>query len=321
MELYSEFKLKSDYVSSDRPEESEKAIIEYKKGQLDVLVNVDMLAEGFDHPNISIAAIFRPFRTLSPYAQFIGRSLRKIQDGKADDNIDNIAHIIYHKELDLDDLWNYYTGQKEKSNRKKIIEIEYAKEESGDRRREIGNVVPDGSVIKTVDTFLKDGIDQYYSVSIKNRINEINDEINKEIEQMKKLNLPQETINQFREFKRRQLDEEINIKRNKLREELIREELHEQYTSDIINHIEELYQQTKIDPKGDELPKNTNSSFLKSTKTNDGYIMKYINSNVKRKLKRGIDEWETYDFDQAKKLIPIVITKLREKIERLCSNE
>ncbi len=321
MELYSEFNLKAGYVSCDRPEASEKAIIEYKKGQLDVLVNVDMLSEGFDHPNISIAAIFRPFRTLSPYAQFIGRALRKIQDGKADDNIDNIAHIIYHKELDLDDLWSYYTGQKEKSDRKRILEIEYDREENEYRNREIGNILTEGEIIKNIETFLSDGIDKKYSNSIRIRINEIYNETNEQIEKMRKLNIPEEMINEFKDFRRKQLDEEINSKRIMLRDELIREELHEQYKVDIVNQVDELYEKTKIHPKGTELPNNTSSPFLKSTKTNDGYIMKYINNNIKQKLKRGIDEWETYDFDQAKELIPVVISKLKEKIERLCINE
>ncbi len=107
MELYEEVGLSAAYVTSDRPEESEKAIIEFKKGQIDVLVNVNMLGEGFDHPNISIAAIFRPFRTLPPYAQFIGRALRRIQEENTIGVISIMWHMLYiHKELDLDELWS-----------------------------------------------------------------------------------------------------------------------------------------------------------------------------------------------------------------------
>ncbi len=119
--LYEEYGLNSAVVSSDDPENAEDVIIEYKKGQLDVVVNVNMLGEGFDHPNISIAAIFRPFRTLAPYAQFIGRALRKIHEGN--DAIDNISHVVYHKELGLDNLWSFYTGQRTKAERKKSIGI------------------------------------------------------------------------------------------------------------------------------------------------------------------------------------------------------
>lgn len=318
MELYSEYNLRSDYVACNRVKESEQAIIEFKKGQIDVLVNVDMLAEGFDHPNISIAAIFRPFRTLAPYAQFIGRALRKIQDGKAIDDIDNVAHVIYHKELDLDDLWAYYTGQKEKADRKRIIEVDFKPSDDINYDREIGKVISDGGIIRGVSSFLKDGIEVSYANSITNRIDEFKAETEKQIEQMRKINMSEEEINQFREFKQKQIDEEINTKRNKLREELLREELHEQHMSDIINQVSALYEEAKIDPKGIQLPSNTTNAFLKSTKTNDGYIIKYIHHSLKSQLKRGIDEWETYDFEKARELLPTVIENLKEKYERLC---
>jgi DNA repair protein RadD len=32
-----------------------------------------MLGQGFDHPKLSVAAILRPFRSLAPYIQFVGR--------------------------------------------------------------------------------------------------------------------------------------------------------------------------------------------------------------------------------------------------------
>lgn len=138
---------------------------------------------------------------------------------------------------------------------------------------------------------------------------------------MKKLNIPQETINQFKEFKRKQLDKEIDDKRNKLREELIREELNEQYKSDVIDQVSKLYDETKIDPKGEELPQNTSSAFLRGTKTNDAYIAKYINHNMKSKLKRGKDEWETYDFEQAKEILPTLIERLKEKLKGCVDDE
>ena len=47
-----------------------------REGLLDVIVQVQMLGEGFDHPPLSVAAIFRPYRSLSPYIQFVGRVMR-----------------------------------------------------------------------------------------------------------------------------------------------------------------------------------------------------------------------------------------------------
>ena len=312
MGLYEEAGYTAAYVTSDRPEESEKAIIEYKKGQIDVLVNVNMLGEGFDHPHISIAAIFRPFRSLPPYAQFIGRALRKIQDGNPVDDIDNIAHVIYHKELDLDELWKYYTGEKTKAKRKRGIEIEY--EEHIHRDYTVGIVKAEGTVIRTTKEFLSDGIGQKYKEAIQEVINDREQQLRETAEKMKRAGLSDSDIEVFIKLQKRELETDIDKKREKLREELIREELHEAHKDHITSQVEKLFDETKIEPKGTELPDNSTSPIYKGAKTNDAYIMMYINFNLKQKLKRGIDEWETYDFEEAQKLIPEIINKLKSKI-------
>lgn len=311
--LYEEHNVRAEYISSDRLDESEQAIIEYKKGQIDVLVNVNMLGEGFDHPNISIAAIFRPFRTLAPYAQFIGRSLRKIQASDAVDDIDNVAHVIYHKELGLDDLWDYYTKQKIKAGRRREIEREYIEVET--RSRAVGDVRQEGRTISTIKTFLDDQVDFKYRNAIQSEIDNINNEQLETISKMRKVGITEQEIEEYKKSKQQKMDESVTAKRNKLREELIREELHEIHTNDIINRVNDLFETTKMDPKGSELPDNTSNPVLKSVKTNDGYVMKYINLHLKTNLKRGIDEWETYDFELAKSLLPSIISKLKEKIK------
>jgi DNA repair protein RadD len=320
MDIYNEYDLKANYVASDRPEESEKVIIEYKKGSIDVLVNVDMLSEGFDHPNISIAAIFRPFRTLSPYAQFIGRALRKITGKQVIDNIDNIAHVIYHKELDLDELWEYYTGEKESADKKIIIERDLSRE-SDIKKRDTGKVLSEGEIIGSIKTYLKDNVDDTYFKSVYKRVDEMNSETENEIAKMRKANMSEEMIEEFRAFRKRKQDQEIDEKRRKLREELIREELNEIYKNDIVNRVAKLYEDLDIEPKGTELPKNSNNTYFKNSKTNDEYIMRYINYNVKRQLKRAKDEWETYDYKKAEELVPILLDKIKEKIERIRNDE
>lgn len=315
--LYEERGLRAEYVSSDRIDESAKAIIEYKKGIIDVLVNVNMLGEGFDHSNISIAAIFRPFRSLSPYAQFIGRSLRVIQDSEPINEIDNIAHVIYHKDLELDDLWEYYTEQKTRSERIKLIESEYERDEFENRSRDVGEVSQSGDMVSSVKTFLGDNVDSRYRDSINQIIVDREKELTETVDKLKLSGISDEDIEEFKKGKRRKLDEDITKKRNKLREELIREELHELHINEIVDRVNELYESTKIDPKGNELVESTRNAYLKSGKTNDGYIMKYINFNLKSKLKRGIDEWETYDFEMARNIVPQLIERIKEKIERI----
>ena len=67
-----------------------------------------------DHPYLSIAAIYRPFRAELPYIQFIGRILRNINDYNVRP-IDNIGQIISHKNLELDNLWGKYKKEIDES--------------------------------------------------------------------------------------------------------------------------------------------------------------------------------------------------------------
>jgi len=61
-----------------------------------------MLGEGFDHPKLSVAAIFRPFRTLAPYIQFVGRILRVIVQNSPG-HPDNYGHVVTHAGMNLDE--------------------------------------------------------------------------------------------------------------------------------------------------------------------------------------------------------------------------
>lgn len=72
-------------------------------GILDCIVQVQMLGEGFDHPKLSVAAIFRPFRSLAPYIQFVGRILRVVVQNEPT-HPDNYGHIVTHIGMNLDEL-------------------------------------------------------------------------------------------------------------------------------------------------------------------------------------------------------------------------
>ncbi|MFM9745600.1 helicase-related protein, partial [Streptomyces brasiliscabiei] len=76
-----------------------------ENNRVDVVVNVSMMGEGYDHKYFSVAAIFRPFRSPLPYEQFVGRILRIIPEGNVSDNI---GSVVAHKFLYLNKLWNYY---------------------------------------------------------------------------------------------------------------------------------------------------------------------------------------------------------------------
>ncbi len=92
----------TDVIYSELDEEKQKEIKrKLTSGELDCIVQVQMLGEGFDHPKLSVAAIFRPFRTLAPYIQFVGRILRVIVQNSPG-HPDNYGHIVTHAGMNLD---------------------------------------------------------------------------------------------------------------------------------------------------------------------------------------------------------------------------
>jgi hypothetical protein len=78
-----------------------------KTGTLDCIVQVQMLGEGFDHPRLSVAAIFRPYRSLAPYIQFVGRVMRVVQQNQPD-HPDNRGFVVSHIGLNNDERWSEF---------------------------------------------------------------------------------------------------------------------------------------------------------------------------------------------------------------------
>lgn len=71
--------LKVGMVSSDAVDmpKNDNVFEDLKYGKIDVIIHIGMLGEGFNHPPLGVAAIFRPYKSLSPYIQFLGRVIRK----------------------------------------------------------------------------------------------------------------------------------------------------------------------------------------------------------------------------------------------------
>ena len=63
------------------PDQRAETIAEFKRGDLQVLVNVAVATEGFDLPDASCVIIARPTESLALYFQMVGRGLRPKPDG------------------------------------------------------------------------------------------------------------------------------------------------------------------------------------------------------------------------------------------------
>lgn len=100
--LYEERGYRTEIIHSNLDaDKQEKIIRDLKNGTLDCIVQVQMLGEGFDHPKLSVAGIFRPFRSLAPYIQFVGRILRVVVQNDPT-HPDNYGHIVTHVGMNLD---------------------------------------------------------------------------------------------------------------------------------------------------------------------------------------------------------------------------
>lgn len=62
--------------------ERARALEDFRKGRLKVLVNVELFTEGFDCPGIGFVLLARPTRSLALYLQQVGRALRPSPDGE-----------------------------------------------------------------------------------------------------------------------------------------------------------------------------------------------------------------------------------------------
>lgn len=84
-------------VLGDTPdEERKKILLDFKNGQVKVIVNVGVLTEGFDEPSIDAIIIARPTRSTLLYTQIVGRGTR-IFEGKEHCIIIDIADATVGK--------------------------------------------------------------------------------------------------------------------------------------------------------------------------------------------------------------------------------
>ena len=106
--IYEECGYNAAEIHSGMSEDERETVLDkLATNKIDCIVQVQMLGEGFDHPRLSVAAIFRPFRSLAPYIQFVGRVMRVVvQD--APDHPDNQGWVITHVGLNNEERWDEF---------------------------------------------------------------------------------------------------------------------------------------------------------------------------------------------------------------------
>ena len=90
--LYQENGVKAIAIDSKTPAtERQQNIKAFRKGDIQVLVNVDIFSEGFDCPDVEFVQLARPTLSLAKYLQMVGRGLRVAKGKKNCVIIDNVG--------------------------------------------------------------------------------------------------------------------------------------------------------------------------------------------------------------------------------------
>lgn len=324
--------MSATYVStnSNNERENEVRLSDFAQGKYDVMVSIQMLGEGYNNPDISIISIFRPFKSLTPYAQAIGRGLRKIPNAKS--ALDNFCNVIYHKELGLEKLWEYYKQQKtfseiiklQRENLSEQINIleELGFVESRPSRKKLKDeveedilvVVPQqlGSVTKYYskgigdeDSFSPNGFDRY--LAAKKAANDaVADNLKAEIERIKQLEevgaISKEEAQALIELKETQANNTIKLNTSDGEDYLKAQGLRKEYITWLNLKIEEFFVQSKLDKKGTDLSVRYDFK-LDNEVDNIGWLTKNIHQSIYQVLKKKIGEFNTSDYGGAKNIV------------------
>ena len=91
--------IRAEWVAGELPDKVRDARIrDFREGRLDVIVNAQLLTEGFDAPEISCVIMARPTKSLALYTQQVGRGTR-LAPGKRDCLILDVADVSQYHDL------------------------------------------------------------------------------------------------------------------------------------------------------------------------------------------------------------------------------
>ena len=326
-DLYIEAGLRSVVVHSNMEKaDLERAFRAIETHNTDVVVNVALLGEGYDHRFLTIAAIFRPYRSDLPYQQFIGRVLRSvsIKDGFDINTEDNIAEVVHHRELNLEPLWNKYKKELEICNTIKDVKKQIRRE------REMKPTTP----IDELDFGLTQESDEYHEESdvfldtdfIKAREERVRVEEERIRQLMKDYNLPYENARELS----RQIEVSVNPDSKKLlRPDLYEKDLRKQLNTKIIEEIiPSILVDFDLSVKGKELS-TIKQRFIErsdyppyhSNDDNGATLGKFFNASLKKYVDKPRGEWDISEYERAIKRTEFLESYLRSSLSDLLEGD
>ncbi len=105
VEAYRARSRQADYVHSREDSAANERVLQrLDNHELDVIVQVRKLGEGFDHPFLAVAAVFSIFANLSPFVQFVGRIMRVIKQNTPG-HVLNHGTVVFHAGANVASRW------------------------------------------------------------------------------------------------------------------------------------------------------------------------------------------------------------------------
>lgn len=316
-ELYTQQGIEAILVHSKMPiEEQEGKFKDIEQHRCQVVINVGMMGEGYDHKYLTIAAIFRPYKSLNQFAQLVGRVLRAIPENEITSHeIDNNALVLYHEELGLEKLWSYFKDEIENVGKySKVKEINITDNEYERRESIFGQVLLKGELVESIDSF-SSKID--FNTAFEDAKKAIRDEVDEKRKQLESMGWDKQDIDEALDkiqrtrtrIKASEINQLYNEKRPLERRKMIRKLLNEKIQLLAV----EVLEKSGIEAKDNSLYYSFNKAipFIKESHKNDGILVIYINTKLKRKfLSR--DEMEIEDLYAAESYL---FGELKEEVE------
>ncbi|MCY4646044.1 MAG: DEAD/DEAH box helicase family protein [Gammaproteobacteria bacterium] len=141
---------RADYVHSREDAAANQRVMKrLENHELDVIVQVRKLGEGFDHPFLTVAAVFSIFANLSPFVQFVGRVMRVIRQN-APDHPSNRGIVVFHAGANVASRWTDFQEYSEADQKyfDQLLPLEGLDFTSGDELEVVPSGPKDGTGVE-----------------------------------------------------------------------------------------------------------------------------------------------------------------------------
>lgn len=161
-EEYKKAGYKAVSIDSKTPAEERNQVKDkFKKGQIDIIVNVDIYSEGYDCPEIEFIQLARPTRSLVKYLQQVGRGLRVTKNKQNCIILDNVGMYSRFGLPDARRHWKYhFIGKKIDEEPTRFV----SKGTGKSRYVDLSEGTEDMELIQDLDDFVETNSNESYSV-------------------------------------------------------------------------------------------------------------------------------------------------------------